>query len=85
MSQYTYFENTFIKPTVVLNCRALVFLSSTLYALCIATKRYFVNQNKGKITFIIFPWDRVSLATSWLSGSFQWKTVANKKVKMPSK
>ena len=26
------------------------FLSSTLYALCIETKRNFVNQNKGKIT-----------------------------------
>ena len=32
-------------------CRALVFLSSTLYALCIETKINFVNQNKGKITY----------------------------------
>ena len=30
----------------------MVFLSSTLYALCIETKRNFVNQNKGKITLI---------------------------------
>ena len=28
----------------------LVFLSGTLYALCIETKTNFVNQNKGKIT-----------------------------------
>ena len=26
------------------------FLSSALYALCIETKIYYVNQNKGKIT-----------------------------------
>ena len=39
-------------------------LSSTLYALCIKTKINFVNQNKGKITLIIFPLDRVSLAMS---------------------
>ena len=31
----------------------LVSLPSTLYALCIETKRNFVNQNKGKITFKI--------------------------------
>ena len=59
----------------------LVFLTSTLYALCIETKINFVNQNKGKITLIIFLWARVSLAMSWRSGSFQLKTVANKKVK----
>ena len=31
-------------------------LSSTHSALCIETKRNFVNQNKGKITLKIFPW-----------------------------
>ena len=29
----------------------LKFLSSTLYALCIETKRNFVNQNKGNMTY----------------------------------
>ena len=42
----------------------LVFLSSILYALCIETKRILVNQNKGKITLIIFTWNSVSLAMS---------------------
>ena len=46
------------------------------------------NQNKfckleqRKITLKIFPWGRMSLAMSWRSGSFQLKTVANKKVKL---
>ena len=31
-------------------------LSSTLCALCIESKRNFVNQNKGKISLKIFPW-----------------------------
>ena len=39
-----------------LKCRLFVFLSSTLYALCIETKINFVYQNKGKITLKIFPW-----------------------------
>ena len=59
----------------------MVFLSSTLYALCIQTKRNFVNQNKGNINLTIFPWDRVSLAMSCHSGSFQpfqFKAVAKK-------
>ena len=30
-----------------------------------------------------FPWGRVSLARSWRSGSFQLKTVAHKKIKIP--
>ena len=34
----------------------LVFLTSTLYALCIDTKRNFVYKNKGKITFIFIHW-----------------------------
>ena len=59
----------------------MVFLSSSLYALCIETKWNFVNQNKGKKTLIIFPWGSLSLAMSWRSCSFQSKTVANKKVK----
>ena len=62
MSQYTYFEN--IKPTVIQKCLSLVFLSSTLYVLCIETKINFVNQNKGKITLIILPWGRLSLAVT---------------------
>ena len=53
-----------------LKCPAFVFLSSTLYALYIEAKRNFINNNKGKITFNIFPWDRISL-----------KMVANKAVK----
>ena len=61
----------------------MVFLSSTLYAFCIETKINFVNQNKGQITLILFPWGRVSLAMSWRSGSFQLKMVANKKLKIP--
>ena len=39
-------------------------ICNTLYALCIETKRNFVNQNKGKITLIIFPRGKVSLAMS---------------------
>ena len=66
---------------MVKKCRALGFLSSTLYGLFIETKKNFVNQNKGKIILIIFPWDWVSLAMSWRSGSFQLKAVANKKEK----
>ena len=58
-------------------------LSSTVYALSIEFKMNFVNQNKEKITRIIFPRGRVSLAISGRSGSFQLKTVANKKVKIP--
>ena len=58
-------------------------LSSTLCALCIETKINFVNQNKGKITLIILPYDRVSLAMRLRSGSFQLKTVTNKNVKIP--
>ena len=52
--------------------------SSTLYVLFIEAKRNFVNQDKGKITLIIFPWGRISLAMSWRSGSFQLKTAAKK-------
>ena len=36
----------------------------TLDALCIETKRIFVNHNKGKITLKVLPWDRMSLAMS---------------------
>ena len=61
----------------------VVFLSSTLYALCVETKINFVNQNKGKITLVIFPWNRESLAMSWRSGFFRLKMVANKKAKIP--
>ena len=59
-----------------------IFVKHTLFSL-IETKINFVNQNKEKITLIIFPWGRVGLAISWCSGSFQLKTVANKKVKIP--
>ena len=59
----------------------VVFLSNTLYILNIETKINFVLQNKGKITLIIFPWGRVSLAINRRSGSFHMKTVANKKSK----
>ena len=59
-----------------------IFVKQTL-CLCVETKTNFVNQNKGKITLIIFPWDRVILAMSWRSGSFRLKMVANKKVKLP--
>ena len=55
---------------------SLVFLSSTLYAFCIKTKMFFVNQNKGKITLIIFPRDRVSIyeLTIWfISFENGWK------------
>ena len=54
ISECTYFEN--IQTTEVQKCRMLVFLSSTLNALYIETKRIFVNQNKGKIALKIFPW-----------------------------
>ena len=43
----------------------LVFLSKTLYALCIETKIFFVNQNKGKITIKIFPWASSLLRSSY--------------------
>ena len=42
-------------------------------------KTIFVNQNKGKITIIILPWGRVSLAKSWRSDSFQLEAAAIKK------
>ena len=61
------------------------FLSSTHNALCIETKLNFVNQNKGKITLIILPRGRVSLAMSLRSGSFQLKTVVNKKQYLESR
>ena len=44
MSQCTYFEN--IQPTVVYKCRALVFLSSTLYVLCIEAKKKFCKPEQ---------------------------------------
>ena len=37
MSQCTYFENNITDSS--LKCRALIFLSRTLYALCIETKK----------------------------------------------
>ena len=43
----------------------------TLYALCINTKRNCMNDNKVKVTLKIFPWDSMSLAMSWRSGSFK--------------
>ena len=46
--------------------------------LSIETEINFVNQNKGKITRIIFTRGKVSLAISLRSGSFQLKTVAKK-------
>ena len=33
-----------------------VFLSSLRYTICIESKRYFENNNKGKITLKIIPW-----------------------------
>ena len=65
-----------------LKCPALVFLSSTLYILCIKTKRKFVNHSKGKITPKVSPWGRRNLAMNWRSGSFQLKKGAIKKVKI---
>ena len=47
----------------------------TLYALCIETKRNCVNHNKGKVTLKINPWDSMSLAMSWRSGSFKKVTI----------
>ena len=48
MSQCTYFEN--IEPTVVLKCRALVFFFQVHFMIFVLKP----NQNKGKITLIIF-------------------------------
>ena len=55
----------------------LVFLPSITF--CIEIKRNFVNQNKGKMTLKNFAWGRMRLAMSRSSGSFQLKTVANKR------
>ena len=52
-----------------MTCVGIFVKHTTLYALCIETKVNFVNQSKGKITLIIFPWGRVSLAISLRSGS----------------
>ena len=51
------------------------------YAFSIETKINFINMNKGKIAPMIFPRGRVSLGISLRTGSFQLKTVANKKSK----
>ena len=42
-------------------------------------KQKSLNQNKEKVSLIIFPWGRVSLAMSWLSVSFKLKTIAKSK------
>ena len=46
--------------------------------LCIETKVNFVNQNKGKIPLKIYPWERMNLAISCRSCSFQLKTMVKK-------
>ena len=56
-------------------------MSRTLYSLYIEISRTFVNKNIGKINLKISPWDRMSLAMSRCSGSFQLKRVANEIVK----
>ena len=42
-----------------------------------------VNQIKGKLTLITFPWGRISLAIGWRSGSFcKQKSKDTKKVEI---
>ena len=62
----------------------LVFLSITLFAQSIDTKRNFANQNKGKITLKIFSSGRMNLDMRWGSGLFHLENVANKRVGVPS-
>ena len=47
------------------------------------TLRKFRKPEQREYTTLKLPMGRVSLAMSWRSGSFQLKTVANKKVEIP--
>ena len=51
LSQFTYLEKYITDSSLKMSkCRMLVCLPSTLCALCIETKRNFVNQTKVNIT-----------------------------------
>ena len=78
MSHCTYFEKNITYGGLKMPCVGIfvVHFIFILNALCIETKRNCVNHNKGEVTLKIFPWDSMSLAMSWRSGSF-------KKVKIP--